>query len=155
MDYNIYQILSEKQIDNILNNNKDKLILLLFFINNTKYFTQKFNLIFKKYIKRTLSIKYKNVIFLYIDLANYTHCGNYISNSISINMLPYISFFWRYNNVCEIKSAQLEDIEDVIKKVIIYMEQYKEKLEKNINNNINNLNNNNVYIIYNNEFNIL
>ena len=137
---NIYQVNSESQIDEILQNNTESLIVLVFSISNPEYVPTNINLSLKKEIKRNISKKYKDVIFLYIDLNSYFEEKRIYTRNI--NVLPFASFIWRNQEFGNIKSVLPEYIDDVIPKIFsnikTFLElQKKEEHEKQLSKNVN------------------
>jgi hypothetical protein len=121
-----YKINNEILIDEIMDENKFNLICILFSADDLNKFSKDVinnTRIIKKGIKKTLSEKYNDVIFIYVDLNNYVISENKYSKYISKNSLPYVGFYFNSNQLASISLANLEVIESGIL-------QLKEKIDK-------------------------
>ncbi len=121
-----YKINNEILIDEIMDENKFNLICILFSSDNLSKISKEVvnnTRIIKKGIKNTLSEKYNNVIFIYVDLLNFIITKNKYSHHISKNSLPYVGFYFNNNQLASISLANLEVIESGIL-------QLKEKIDK-------------------------
>ena len=138
---NIYQVNSESQIDEILQNNIKSLIVLVFSSSDPTYVSTDVNLLLRKEIKRKLSKKYKNVIFLYIDLNSYDEEEFTYTHNVSV--LPFATFIWEKKELAVIKNALPEYIDNVIPKVFVNIEKLLElqKKEEYLNQNNQPINN--------------
>lgn len=121
-----YKINNEILIDEIMDENKFNLICILFSADDLNKFSKEVvnnTRIIKKGIKNTLSEKYNDVIFIYVDLLNFVISKNKYSQYISKNSLPYVGFYFNNNQLASISLANLEVIESGIL-------QLKEKIDK-------------------------
>lgn len=132
-----YKINNEILIDEIMDENKFNLICILFSSDNLNKISKEVvnnTRLLKKGIKKTLSEKYNDVIFIYVDLLNFIITKNKYSHNISKNSLPYVGFYFNNNQLASISLANLE----VIESGILQLKQKIDKLvfEKKEDNNI-------------------
>ncbi len=158
-----YLITNEEQLDEIINENTNKLVIVLYSSQNEKLFD-------KDVITKTKQIKkyfnqikevYHNIIFLYVNLSNYGFKKNIYTNNITKDVIPRVSFYYNLSRLANIDNIDyLEDINNVItqlknkiesKKSSIIIEdqpiqeQIQEKLVDNTSiNNENNKENNEI-----------
>lgn len=140
-----YKINNEILIDEIMDENKFNLICILFSTDDLNKFSKDVinnTRIIKKGIKKTLSEKYNDVIFIYVDLLNFIISENKYSKYIGKNSLPYVGFYFNNNQLASISLANLEVIESGILQLKEKIDKlvFEKKKDNNIedNNNIDN-----------------
>lgn len=125
---NIFQVISESQISEILQNNAEMLTVVIFSASNNCIVPTETNVHLKKKIKREISIKYKNVIYLYVDLNKYHQNPDERKYTQLINRetVPLSLFIWRNEEVGNIKGVSAEDIDNVIPKIFANIQNFIE-----------------------------
>jgi len=141
---NFYKIEKESYINELMINNPDKLFVLIFsldsnfdknVLNNT--------FIIKKNIKKNLSNE-NNTIFLYVNLQRYIIKENKYSHSIKQNSLPYVSFYYKNNELARITETEYSVLNDTYYKLLENLEEHFKLSNKNseMSNDTKNDNNN-------------
>ncbi len=107
MSINFYKVEKEIHIDEILEKNPNKLIVLLFSLENPNFNKEVINNTFKlkKYIKNNLNND-NDTIYLYVNLQKYIVKENKYSNYITKESLPYLSFYFNFNQLARILNSE-------------------------------------------------
>ncbi len=123
-----YLITNEEQLDEIINENKTKLVVVLYSSQNEKAFD-------KEVIKKTKQIKkyfnqikeeYQNNIFLYVNLSNYGYSRNVYTHNLTKDVIPRVSFYYNLSRLANIDNIDfLEDIKNVINQLKSKIDQKK------------------------------
>jgi hypothetical protein len=145
MSSNFYKIEKEIHIDEILEKNPYKLVVLIFSFENPTFNKQVLNETFKlkKYIKNKLNND-TDTIYLYINLQKYTIKENKYSQYITKDSLPYVSFYFNYNHMARILNGEEEIFESTLSKLKEHLkDHFKLAKEKENNSNIENTNEHN------------
>ena len=147
MNANFFKIEREAYIDEIMKNNPDKMIVLIFSLEanfDKSVLNNTFTL--KKYIKKNLSNE-TNMIFLFINLQQFLIKENKYSNFITKDSLPYVSFYHNFKQLARITTTELDVFKNTLEKLKEYLdenknnEQEKNNKEKE-NDNVDNHNEN-------------
>lgn len=131
---NIYRVNNENIIDELFEKYNGNLICLIF-TKNSEIDTE-----IRKSLKRNISVQYKNIIFLYVNLNDYKITGNVYTKKITNNLLPYVSFYFKKKELGTIIKATTEAISETcnnilqqLKKILIkYNNEEIKNSEKNI-----------------------
>lgn len=139
--YEFYKITNEQFIDKIINSNPEKLIVLLFSLENNiekKYINTTYKI--KKYIKHDIEEdanynNFDNIIFLYINLSQFVISNKNSKYILDINKdnLPYISFIYGNMNLARIKNTDFNTFKD---QLIQFNNVVKKDIEKKIKDKI-------------------
>ena len=108
MNSNFFKIEREAHLDEIIEKNPYKLIILIFSIENNfeiPVLNNTYNL--KKHIKHNLNND-TDTIFLLIDLQKYAIKTNKYSQYITKGSLPYSSFYFNSNLLARVTSTEKE-----------------------------------------------
>lgn len=124
MSSNFYKIEKEIHIDEILENNQNKLMVLVFSFENQNFAKNVLNESFKlkKYIKNNLKND-NDTIYLYIDLKNYIIKENIYSKYITKESLPYVSFYYNHNQLARILNCEQPVFVNTITKIKEYIHE--------------------------------
>jgi hypothetical protein len=119
---NIYQITHELEINEILENNKDKITTVIFSTNNGQILNVNLNRSIKKTLKQ-LSEKYTDHIFVYADLEKYFFKEESIyTKTIKGYNIPYTYYFYEMNQIAKIEATNSDDLikatEELITKIL-------------------------------------
>ncbi len=126
MNSNFFKIEREAHIDDIIEKNPYKLIVLIFSVEsnfNIPTLNNTFQL--KKHIKYNLNND-EDTIFLFINLQKYAIKTNKYSQYITKDSLPYSSFYFNSNLLARITSTEKEVFISTYEKI---KEQIKEHIE--------------------------
>ncbi len=139
--YEFYKITNEQFIDKIINSNPEKLIVLLFSLENNiekKYINTTYKI--KKYIKHDIKEdenynNFDNIIFLYINLSQFVISNKNSKYILDINKdnLPYISFIYGNMNLARIKNTDFHTFKD---QILQFNNVVKKDIEKKIKDKI-------------------
>ncbi len=126
MNSNFYKIEREAHIDEIMEQNPYKLIVLIFSVESN-FEIPALNNTFEinKHIKHNLNEDFDS-IFLFINLAKYAIKTNKYSQYITKNSLPYTSFHFNTNLLARITSTEKDVFISTYDKI---KEQIKEHIE--------------------------
>lgn len=129
---NIFRINNEYHIFEIMENNKDKLILLGFISSISSLDHEPSLTLFMS----SISNKFKDCMFLYVDVNDYM-----TRNILSLNTVPQVFIIFNKNILCSITELDYDEIYMYFNKSYnnIYKnkhidEKIKEKTKKNIKN---------------------
>ncbi len=142
MSSNFYKIEKEIHIDEILEKNPYKLVVLIFSFENPTFNKQILNETFKlkKYIKNKLNND-NDTIYLYINLQKYIIKENKYSQHITKDSLPYVSFYFNFNHIARILNGEEEIFANTLSKLKDHLkDHFKIAKEKENNSNIENVN---------------
>jgi hypothetical protein len=106
---NIVKVKKESHIDNILENNRFKLVLLYFSHSDSKYMSQLLGIKLRKFLKRTLS-ELDDVMIVYVDLKEYERSNNKYTGHIRPEMLPYVMYMFDKRLTAELVKADVESL---------------------------------------------
>ncbi len=140
MIYNIYQVKNESDIKNILNTNSEKLVTLIFSASNSNILPKNIDIDMKKKIKRIISKKYVNVLFIYVDLNDYRYNDGIYTENINRTNTPYVSYHWRNKELGKITKATPGAIDEVTSQILNEVKKYLD--QKIINDKDSNSDNN-------------
>jgi hypothetical protein len=143
---NLFKIKHESEIDDCVSKNKDKLIVIVFSIDNEKYFNRELHLTIKKFVKREMAPNNLNSIFLFVDLNNYIVTQNKYSCHVKPEKLCYTLYIYNTNQLTGIKNISPESLamshKELLEKIMtqqnskpsedeeLMQENKKKKLEK-------------------------
>lgn len=150
-----YLIGREESIDDVIRNNQNSLITLLFSTTNFAKVTKKelvnTTALIKKEFKKNALENNANIaketrdIFVFVDLTNYLVTENKYTRTANINTMPLILFFYKGSQIASIQKADVESFKTTYDKI-------KEKLlTTNTNNTTNNTTTNNTTMTGNSE----
>ena len=142
MNSNFYKIEKEIHIDEIMEKNPYKLIVLIFSFEHPAFNKEVLNHTFKlkKFIKNNLN-KDADTIYLYINLQKYILRENKYSQHITKDSLPYISFYFNSNHLARILNCENDVFMETLQKIKEQLkEHFKMAKEKELNtgDNVNN-----------------
>jgi hypothetical protein len=144
MSSNFYKIEKEIHIDEILEKNPYKLVVLIFSFEHPTFNKQVLNETYKlkKYIKNKLNND-DNTIYLYINLQKYIIKENKYSQNITKDSLPYVSFYFNSNHIARILNGEEEVFMNTLVKLKDHLkDHFKIAKENNQFEQTNNIQNN-------------
>jgi len=128
---NFYKVEREIYISELMNNNPDKLFVLIFSLDSNfqqEVLNDTFTI--KKNIKSKL-INEHNTIFLYINLQKYIIKDNKYSQSITKDSLPFVTFYYKGNLLAKITQTEYDVLEETYNKLHENLEEHFKISAKN------------------------
>jgi len=143
LKYNIYQVTSEYQIDELFEHNKTNFFVLIFSARNTHLVSKELDCSIRKHVKRVLSPQQKDIIFLYIDLAHYESVPsrNTYTKNIHQSQLPAVNYFYNSTYLGYLPNAVAESIEITTKNVYLQIQEIVQKKKTLLSTPVENQNN--------------
>lgn len=126
---NIFQVVKEDHIDNILKKNSKKLVVLMITMNGCGACVK------IKPFYYQLSKKYNDYIFLFINVHNFNVTEGKYTNDL--NYFPTFKYYFGLYDIGRVEGANQKKIEEVIL-------VFKQRLEKSMNHSLDNPTNNTI-----------
>jgi hypothetical protein len=103
---NIWSVDNENDIINIFQKNNNKLVTILFTSENNNMLNKNIYMSTKKTLKRDLASKYKDEVFIYVNISDYSASEmNFFAKNIVKNNLPYLQIFLGNKRLCVIENT--------------------------------------------------
>lgn len=118
MAENIFRVRTELELDEILENNKYKLVSVVYSTNNTTYLPKDIDILLKKLLKRVMAVKHKNSIFVYINLSDFIASSDKYIGNVNKENIPVAHFFWDYTRIGVIEKLGSESFITVVEKLL-------------------------------------
>lgn len=118
MTDNIFRVRTEIELTEILDNNKYKLITVVYSTNDTKYLPKDIDILLKKLLKRDLAIKHANSIFIYINLSDFVVTSDKFVGNVNKENIPVAHFFWDQARIAVIEKLGSESLITVLNKLL-------------------------------------
>lgn len=115
---NIYKVTHEQQINDILEKNQDKLTIIVFSVEDNNILNINTDRNIKKTLK-TLSQKYAEHIFVYVDLKKYMLKDEIYTQIVNKDNIPFTYFYYKKKGLCTIQKSNSESITETLNKIII------------------------------------
>jgi hypothetical protein len=126
---NIVQCSNEREINKIVDKNKNLLTLIYFCYTDDKIMNTAINNKNKKFLKNSLA-KIEDNYIIYVDLKNYMYQEGKYSNEITPKMLPCIRYIFNNRIVGELIGARVTEIEENTKKLKKIIKDIDSELDK-------------------------
>lgn len=111
---NLYLVKHETHIDDLMKKNQNKLIILLFSTNNPQIVDQENTINLKKFIKHELSIRYKDVVIIYINLSDFMVTDNKYTSKFTKLDLPVTLFILNTDILAKIANTSITYLDDTL-----------------------------------------
>jgi hypothetical protein len=134
MNANFFKIEREAYIEEIMKNNPNKMIVLIFSLeDNFDKLVLNNTFTLKKYIKKNLANE-TEIIFLFINLQQFLIKENKYSHFITKDSLPYVSFYYNFKQLARITTTELDVFKNTLEKLKEFLENENKNEDKENNN---------------------
>jgi hypothetical protein len=131
MNANFFKIEREAYIEEIMKNNPNKMIVLIFSLeSNFDKLVLNNTFTLKKYIKKNLANE-TEIVFLFINLQQFLIKENKYSHSITKDSLPYVSFYYNFKQLARITTTELDVFKNTLEKLKEFLENENKEKENN------------------------
>lgn len=126
---NIYQITNEKDLMYLLHNKFKNNIATILFTNGNNFLSSDL----KKTMKRNLSKKYEDVLFIYVNIESYDIDKSSILENVDNQHYPYVLMYWNGCEVGNVKNSDRESLNIVVEKIYENIKKHLHETTTNIN----------------------